>query len=216
MTVQPTQGGANAVDAGRLWAGGAATAVVAALIAVVGILLARGVFDVPVLAPKGEGTWGDADTLKYALYCGSRGAGGYRPAASVADLHASAVAVLQLDHHAGHGRGGTRSRSSPTARRHRRWRPELINLVVGIAIGTLLTGAARSAMRDRRADRLIRGQSLIGALRSMPDRPGLRLLQGLLGRFADQLGGLEDADRSGHVQPVGTTQQLGEARGRPR
>ena len=52
MTVQPTQGGANAVAAGRLWAGGAATAVVAALIAVVGILLARGVFDVPVLAPK--------------------------------------------------------------------------------------------------------------------------------------------------------------------
>jgi hypothetical protein len=26
----------------------------------------------------------------------------------------------------------------------------LINLIVGIAIGTLLTGAARSAMRDRR------------------------------------------------------------------
>src|SRR5258705_310393 len=42
MTVQPTQGGAHAVDAGRLWAGGAATAVVAALLALVGILVARG------------------------------------------------------------------------------------------------------------------------------------------------------------------------------
>ena len=29
MTVQPTQGGANAIAAGRLWAGGAATAVLA-------------------------------------------------------------------------------------------------------------------------------------------------------------------------------------------
>lgn len=58
MTVHPAQGDANVVAGGRLWAGGAATAVVAALIAVVGILIARGVFGVPVLAPEGEGTWG--------------------------------------------------------------------------------------------------------------------------------------------------------------
>jgi hypothetical protein len=55
------------VDAGRLWAGGVATALVAALIAVVGILLARGVFDVAVLAPKRNGTWGNANTLTYAV-----------------------------------------------------------------------------------------------------------------------------------------------------
>jgi hypothetical protein len=55
------------VDAGRLWAGGAATAVVAALIAIVGIVVARGIFDIPVLAPKRSGTWGDADTTTYAL-----------------------------------------------------------------------------------------------------------------------------------------------------
>ncbi len=56
-----------AVDAGRLWAGGIATAVVAALIAIVGIVVARGIFHVPVLAPKRSGTWGDADTVTYAL-----------------------------------------------------------------------------------------------------------------------------------------------------
>ncbi len=56
-----------AVNAGRLWAGGAATAVVAALIAVVGILIARGLFGVPVLAPQQAGTWGDASTAGYAL-----------------------------------------------------------------------------------------------------------------------------------------------------
>lgn len=54
---------------GRLWSGGGATAVIAALIAVVGIFLARGLFDVPVLAPEGAGAWGDADTVTYALSC---------------------------------------------------------------------------------------------------------------------------------------------------
>jgi hypothetical protein len=38
------------VDAARLWTGGLATALVAALVAVVGVLIARGLFDVPVLA----------------------------------------------------------------------------------------------------------------------------------------------------------------------
>ncbi|QFZ24342.1 hypothetical protein EKG83_18850 [Saccharothrix syringae] len=54
-------------DAARLWAGGAATALVAGLLAVVGILVARGLLGVAVLAPKGEGAWGNANTLTYAL-----------------------------------------------------------------------------------------------------------------------------------------------------
>ncbi len=59
------------VNAGRLWASGLATAVVAALLAVVGILIARGVVDVAVLAPKGEGVWGNANTFTYALVSGA-------------------------------------------------------------------------------------------------------------------------------------------------
>lgn len=55
------------LNAGRLWAGAVATAVVAALIAVAGIAVARGIFDVPVLAPKGSGTWGNSTTATYAL-----------------------------------------------------------------------------------------------------------------------------------------------------
>ena len=55
------------VNGGRLWAGGADTALVAALIAIVGILLTRGIFGVPILAPKGEGAWGDASTGWYAV-----------------------------------------------------------------------------------------------------------------------------------------------------
>ncbi|MDT7725507.1 MAG: hypothetical protein QOI21_2083 [Actinomycetota bacterium] len=55
------------VDAGRLWAGGVATAVIAALVAIVGLLIARGIFAVEVLAPKGEGIWGNASTTTYAV-----------------------------------------------------------------------------------------------------------------------------------------------------
>jgi hypothetical protein len=55
------------VDAGRLWAGGIASAVVAALVAIVGLLIARGVFHVVVLEPKGAGIWGNASTATYAI-----------------------------------------------------------------------------------------------------------------------------------------------------
>jgi hypothetical protein len=56
-----------ALNAGKLWAGGAATAAVAALIAIAGILLGRGLFGIEVLAPKGQGVWGDASTGWYAF-----------------------------------------------------------------------------------------------------------------------------------------------------
>lgn len=55
------------VDGGRLWAGGLATAAIAALIAVVGIVVARGLVDVAVLAPKRSGAWGNANTASYAV-----------------------------------------------------------------------------------------------------------------------------------------------------
>jgi Family of unknown function (DUF6069) len=72
MTVPPYEDSARSrptprkVDAGRLWTGGVATAVVAALVAVVGVLIARGLFEVPLLAPTGEGALGDASTARLA------------------------------------------------------------------------------------------------------------------------------------------------------
>jgi hypothetical protein len=71
MTVPPYEdpGGTRPrpkVDAGRLWTGGLATAAVAALVAVVGVLIARGLFEVPLLAPTGEGALGDASTARLA------------------------------------------------------------------------------------------------------------------------------------------------------
>jgi hypothetical protein len=55
------------VDARQLWAGGAATAVVAGLIGLVGVLVCRWVFKVPVLAPRRDGAYGDAHTTTLVL-----------------------------------------------------------------------------------------------------------------------------------------------------
>ena len=56
------------LNVGRLWASSVAVAVVAALTAIVGLLIARGLFKVAVLAPKEDGVWGDASTATYALF----------------------------------------------------------------------------------------------------------------------------------------------------
>jgi hypothetical protein len=148
MVLPPPSSAADAaprINAGRLWAGGLATAAVAALAAIVGILLARGVFDVAVLAPRSEGTWGDADTWTYAAV-----------AALVALLATGLLQLLMM--------------FSPDPLRFFRWvvalltlvgllapiaaertwpgvATGLINLALGVTIGTLLSGVARSATR---------------------------------------------------------------------
>jgi hypothetical protein len=63
----PGPGSSRQVDARPLWSGGVATAVVAALIAVVGILVARWLFNMSFLSPRREGAWGDASTAGYVF-----------------------------------------------------------------------------------------------------------------------------------------------------
>lgn len=53
-------------NAGRLWAGGAATAFMAALAVVAGVLIARGVLGIALLAPKAGGSFGNSSTAVYA------------------------------------------------------------------------------------------------------------------------------------------------------
>jgi Family of unknown function (DUF6069) len=72
------------VDAARLWAGGVAAALVAAGVAVVGLLIARGIFDTTVLIPDADGGLVNANTWRYAL------------AAAVAALVATALMHLLL------------------------------------------------------------------------------------------------------------------------
>jgi Family of unknown function (DUF6069) len=134
------------VDAARLWTGGLATAVVAALIAVVGVVIARGLFDVPVLAPEREGVLGDSTTVRLAVL------------AAAAALVATGLMHLLL-------------LSTPRPFRFFTWIVSLltllavlapfmtdatlatqvataaIGLVTGMAIGSLVSGAARSAIR---------------------------------------------------------------------
>src|ERR1700730_18256623 len=55
------------VDAGRLWAGGVAAAVVAALVVLAGVLITRGVLGIPVLAPKAANNFGNSAPAVYAL-----------------------------------------------------------------------------------------------------------------------------------------------------
>jgi hypothetical protein len=139
------------IDAARLWTGGLATALVAALVAVVGVLIARGLFDVPVLAPIEEGTFGNANTARLAIL------------AAVAALLATGLMHLLL-------------LSTPRPFRFFTWIISLltlvavlapfmtdaklatqvataaIGLVIGMAIGSLVSGAARSAIRLSRQD----------------------------------------------------------------
>lgn len=51
------------VDARRLWAGGVATALVAVLVALIALLIARGIVGVAILAPDEAGVFGDASTV---------------------------------------------------------------------------------------------------------------------------------------------------------
>jgi hypothetical protein len=61
--IPAASGSGPRLDIRKLWSGGLATAVVAALVAFVGLLVARGIFKVPVLAPTDAGLVGDATTV---------------------------------------------------------------------------------------------------------------------------------------------------------
>ena len=137
------------IDAGRLWAGGLATALVAALTAAAGVLIATGIFDFEVLAPPG---FTDSEMANYAI------------AAAVAALLATALIHLLIV-------------AAPRPFAYFNWiigllivvatlipfassvtlatkvATAVINLVVGIAIASLTTGtAARVTRRVQRDD----------------------------------------------------------------
>jgi Family of unknown function (DUF6069) len=136
------------VDAKTLWSGGAATALVAALIALVGILICRGLLNIPIVAPRQDGTWGNAATAEYAA------------AAMLASLVATAIMHLLL-------------LTTPRPRMFFAWimglatviavlfpfatsapmsqkvATAIINLVLGCAIGSLVRAVAARSIRRR-------------------------------------------------------------------
>ena len=135
-----------AVNAGKLWAGGLATALVAALIATVGILVGRGLFDVDVLAPKGAGVWGDARTAWYAAGAAAAGLTATavvhllilyapRPMRFFGWVMALATVVAMVAPLATEKDPGSRFSTA------------LLNLILGVAIGSLVAGTAHTATR---------------------------------------------------------------------
>jgi hypothetical protein len=146
---QEPSGPTRWVEPGPLWAGGVATAVVAALIALVGVLIARWLLSVPILAPSRDGAWGNASTGAYVL------------SAAGAALVATALMHLLLL---------TTPRPqlffgwiialatlvavvfpfSTTAPLAQKVATATVNLILGFAIGTLLNGVAGRSVRRRR------------------------------------------------------------------
>ena len=136
------------VDARALWSGGVATAVVAALIALVGILVCRWLFNVPILSPRREGAWGNASTVGYVF------AAAACALAATALMHlllistpyprvffgwiiglATLVAVVYP--------------FSTTAPTSQKFATAVVNLILGIAIGSLVAEVSRRATRVR-------------------------------------------------------------------
>jgi Family of unknown function (DUF6069) len=134
------------VDAGKLWPGGVATAVVAGLVALVGVLVCRWLFGIPLLAPKSDGAYGDVHTTDLVLL------------AAAAALVATALAHLLL-------------LSTPRPLTFFGWiiglatvlavllpfstaapltakvATAVVDLVLGVAIGSLISGVAARSVR---------------------------------------------------------------------
>lgn len=137
------------VDAGRLWMGGAMAALVAALTAVVAVLLVRGVLDVAIFAPEGRGAFGDASTG--ALAAGAAGAalaatllmhllllGAPQPGRFFTWIVGLATAAMVLLPFTTDAKLSSKVGSAA------------VFLVIGIAIGSLLSAVGRSATLPRR------------------------------------------------------------------
>ena len=136
------------VDARMLWSGGVATAIVAGLIALVGVVICRWLFNIPILAPRRDGAYGNAHTTTLILV------------AFLAALAATLLALLLLV-------------STPRPMVFFGWIVGLITvivvifpfrtdavlshkiataalyLIIGIAIGTLIAGVGERATRVR-------------------------------------------------------------------
>ena len=143
---EPGPRSSRQVDARPLWSGGVATAVVAALIALVGILVARWLFNISFLSPRRAGAWGDASTVGYVF------ASAACALVATALMHllllttpyprvffgwiiglATVVAVVFP--------------FSTTAPTSQKIATGFVNLVLGVAIGTLIAEVSRRASR---------------------------------------------------------------------
>ncbi len=139
------------VEAGPLWAGGVATAVVAALVGIVGTLACRWLFGIPILAPAKDGAYGDVHTTGLVLAAAGAALVATlilnllllstpRPLAFFQWIVGLVTVVMVLFPFS---TGAPLSQKVATA---------LVDLVLGIAIGSLLTGVGARAVRPVRRE----------------------------------------------------------------
>src|SRR5580692_9701108 len=137
------------IDEKMLWSGGVATAVVAGLIALVGILVCRWLFKIPILSPSRDGAWGDASTAGYVFAAAAiaLAATGLMHLLLLATPYprvffgwiiglATVVAVVYP--------------FSTTAPISQKAATGLVNLALGVAIGSLIAEVSQRAVRRRR------------------------------------------------------------------
>jgi hypothetical protein len=137
----------------RLWAGGVATAIVAALIVLVGLCVARGIFAVPVPVPTPTGGLSSLGYIGLAALAAIVATGllhllvmaAPRPLGFFTWIVVLATIVAVIAPFMNSVFGSV----THVAMLNSKLATAAINLVVGIAIGSLLTGVARSAVRRR-------------------------------------------------------------------
>jgi Family of unknown function (DUF6069) len=138
------------VDARQLWSGGVATAVVAGLVALVGVLACRWLFNIPMLAPSGAGAYGDVHTTTVVLAAAAAALVATallhalllttpRPLTFFSWIIALATLVVVLFPF---------STSAPLSQKIA---TAAVDLVIGVAIGSLLRGVAARSTRVRLA-----------------------------------------------------------------
>lgn len=157
-------------DSAQFWAGGAATAIVAALIALVGILICRWTLGIPILAPAGDGAWGNAHTGEYVL-----------GAALVAIVAAALLYLLELGAPAprlffGWIMGLATLAAvvypfSTNAPFEQKAATAIVNLILGVAIASLLSAVSARAVRISRSVPPRYGPPRSGPPRSGPPPP---------------------------------------------
>lgn len=133
-------------DPVQIWAGGAATAIVAALIALVGVLICRWTLHIPILAPSSDGAWGNASTGVFVLVAA------LVALAATAVLHLLMLGTPEPNTFIGWIMGLITLAAvvypfSTSAPLNQKIATAVVVLVLGIAIASLLSGIAARAVR---------------------------------------------------------------------
>lgn len=136
------------VVAGRLWGGGIATAIVAALVALVGVVVTRWLAAIPLLAPMRDGAYGNANTTSLVLLVAA--------AALVATglLHLLLLSTPRPLMFFGWIIGLATVLAvvvpfTTSAPLEQKAATSVVFLILGIAIGTLLSGVGARSVRER-------------------------------------------------------------------